>query len=229
MPKTALIIDDDPHIRRSVNLWLTRAGWACENHACGEGALTAALKARPQVIFLDVLLGDADGRRLCASMRAEARLSTVPIILISGSKTDLDDQVAGLRSGADDYVLKPLTEDYLLAKLDAVLLRYRVPKESSQTLRYLGVTIDPTARTVVSKGREVVLTRKEFDLLSAFLRQRGRVLTPASLLENVWGYEPGGYDDPRTVQVHVSRLKRKMGTDFSKKLTNVVGVGYRLG
>lgn len=229
MPKTALIVDDDPHVRRSLNTWLKRAGWSCETHTCGAGAVDAALKLTPQVIFMDVLLGDADGRRLCSAMRAEAGLSAVPIILISGSKIDRTDQVVGLRSGADDYVLKPLSEDYLLAKLDAVLLRYRAPKESSEALQYLGLTIDPTARTVLDRGREVALTRKEFDLLNAFLRQRGRVLTPASLLENVWGYEPGGYDDPRTVQVHVSRLKRKLGPKFSKTLTNVIGVGYRLG
>lgn len=228
MAKTILLVDDDAAIRRAVIAWLERAGWRVTSLPAGERALETALSLKPDMILMDVLLGDADGRELCKRMRAEPALSVVPVILISGSKTDLEDQVAGLRGGADDYLLKPLSQRLLLAKLDTVLARYRAPKEASGTLKLLGLSVDVGARTVRAGRKEIALTRKEFDLLTALLRRRGSVTKVSDLLESVWGYETEVYDDPHTVQVHVSRLKRKLGKPFASRLVSVVGHGYRL-
>lgn len=228
MSKTILLIDDDPHVRRPVIAWLKRAGWDLEVLICGENALETAGRLKPAMILMDVLLGDADGRKLCTLMRADPRLAQTPVILISGSKTELGDQVAGLRGGADDYLLKPLSEQLLLAKIDVVLARYRAPKEASQTLKHLGIAVDVGARIVKVGGRAVALTRKEFDLLTTLLRRRGHVNSVSYLLESVWGYEPETYNDPRTVQVHMSRIKRKLGRTFSSRIVSVIGLGYRL-
>lgn len=228
MSKTLLLVDDDVNIRRPVIAWLKRAGWDIEVLTCGEKVVETAGRLKPDMVLMDVLLGDADGRKLCTLLRADARLAHTPVILISGSKTELGDQVAGLRGGADDYILKPLSEHLLLAKIDVVLARYRAPKEASQTMKYLGISVDVSARLVKVGKRSVALTRKEFDLLTAMLKRRGHVNSTNFLLESVWGYESETYNDPRTVQVHMSRIKRKLGKNFSSHVVSVVGLGYRL-
>lgn len=125
-------------------------------------------------------------------------------------------------------LLKPLSEQLLLAKIDVVLARYRAPKETEQTLKHLGISVDVSSRIVKVEGREVALTRKEFDLLTALLTRRGRVNSVRFLLESVWGYEAETYNDPRTVQVHMSRIKRKLGKRFAANIVSVIGLGYRL-
>lgn len=222
-----LVGDDDPTVVAIVKAFLQNIHTVV---SCRDGneLLVKAREAEPDLILLDVVFGSMDGFRLAADLRARRETSEIPIIMISGSKMTTADMVEGLGRGADDYLLKPLDRSLLLAKIDALMRRSVPPKEFKKVLTACGLKVDLDERRVELKGREVVLTRKEFDLLTAFLQKPGRVLTPQHLLESVWGYDLETYNDTRTVQVHVSRLKSKLGPEFAKRLHSVIGVGYRL-
>lgn len=222
-----LLADDDPTIGRIVEAFL-KGRHNVVTCTDGNDLLTRVLQSKPDLILLDVVLGSMDGFRIAADLRARRETSDIPIIMISGSKMSTSDMVEGLGRGADDYLLKPLDRGLLLAKIDALMRRSAPPKEFKRVLTACGLKVDLDERRVELKGKEVPLTRKEFDLLSAFLRKPSRVLTPQHLLEAVWGYDLGTYNDTRTVQVHVSRLKTKLGPAFARRLQSVIGVGYRL-
>lgn len=224
-----LFADDDPVVSKAADIALTAAGYSVIHAYSGLEAMEKIPKSRPDVVVMDVLLGDADGRTLCRRLREDSATRGIPVILISASKTDESDMVSGLKQGADDYLTKPLKAALLAAKVEAVLRRARAPKELDPTLRRFGIELNVPERTVKVRGKEAALTRKEFDLLTVLLRNERKVLSPNYLLETVWGYETQDYNDPRTVQVHVSRLRRKLGKAFSDRLKSVIGSGYKLG
>lgn len=228
MATKVLIADDDPAILRVVDSWLKEAGFSVCRCGSGSDVIEAVRRAKPEVVLMDVLLGDANGMQLCARLRQDRATQRIPVILMSGSKTEDEDLVSGLRGGADDYLFKPLKAKVLIAKLNTILRRFAAPEELEDELSRYGLVLNVSERTVKVKGKEVPLTRKEFDLLTVFLRKAGRLLKPQYLLEAVWGYETDAYNDPHTVHVHISRLKKKLGPSFSRHITNVIGSGYRL-
>lgn len=185
-----------------------------------------AKQSPPTLILADVKLKGSDGFTLCRQLKADQRTATIPIILISGSMIDNEHQVNGLANGADDYLLKPFNPKLLVAKIQAVLRRYASPAELTDWLKVEDLILDAKAWTVTVKGKPVHLTRKEFDLLLTFLRRRGHVLHPTFLLESVWGYTQDT-DDLRTVRVHISSLRSKLG-HFGEHIINIPGVGYKL-
>jgi len=223
-----LIIDDEATILQLTEKTLEKEGYSVSTSETGKNLLERVRSFKPDLVIMDVMLRDANGVDLTMDLRKNPDTRCIPVILISGQKTDADDQIFGLAEGADDYLIKPLVPKLLAAKVQTVLRRFKTPKELGEVLKHYNLSVDVSERFVKGAGKDVKLTKKEFDLLAVFLRKQGKLLTPQFLLETVWNYEPETYNDPHTVQVHISRLKKKLGKSFADRLENVIGSGYRL-
>jgi len=223
-----LFADDDAVIRRLAHLWLTKAGHGVIECDSADRLMDKVLETQPDLILLDVLFGSSDGRKICQKLKRHPLTRHFPVILISGDRTEIPDMVSGLRVGADDYLLKPLDPRLLLAKIRSVMQRFQDPDAFDGLLRKCGLKIRLRERRIEVRGIEVHLSRKEYDLLLMLVRNPNRVLTMKYLMEAVWGYPTDVYGDPHTVEVHMSRLKKKLGADFASRVTAAVGVGYRL-
>lgn len=228
MRRTVLLIDDERDSRVVFKGMLERGGFSVLEASSAQEAVRAACKSKPDLILSDVSMPGADGVALCERIKGDPRTRAIPVVLMSGVHKGEDEQAEGIEKGADDYLPKPVSGGLLFAKLHAVLRRYAAPEELRETLRAAGLVLDVQARTVTLKGRRVPLTRKEFDLLTTFLRKPGRVVGVPYLLETVWGYDPADYNDPHTVGVHVSSLRKKLGPSLGRRIVSVSGLGYRL-
>ena len=221
--KRALIIEDDPDIAETVRYNLVAEGFATRVALNGEEGLNLALdpKQTPSLIILDLMLPGMNGMDLCRRLRREDHTRRTPIIMLT-AKTSEGDRVAGLDVGADDYIAKPFSVRELLARVRAVLRR---ADETTPELYDDGrLTIDFDDVRASCEGVAVKLTNKEFSLLSALARKRGRVIARQQLLDQVWGYSY--YGDARTLDVHIRRLRQKLGA-CGDCIETVVGVGYR--
>jgi DNA-binding response OmpR family regulator len=223
MPKPALIIEDDPDIAESLKYNLESAGFSATIAVSGEQGLKLALDTQnpPMVIVLDLMLPGMNGMELCRRLRMETQTRRTPIIMLT-AKTSEADRIAGLDVGADDYIAKPFSVKELLARVRAVLRR--VDDESGESYDDGRLTIDFADVRAACDGANVKLTNKEFQLLSALAKKRGRVVTRQQLLDQVWGY--AYYGDARTLDVHIRRLRQKLGA-CGDCIETVVGVGYR--
>jgi DNA-binding response OmpR family regulator len=223
MPKPALIIEDDPDIAESVRYNLESEGFSAIVAATGEQGLRLALDMQnpPAVIVLDLMLPGMNGMDLCRRLRRENQTRRTPIIMLT-AKTSEADRIAGLDLGADDYIAKPFSVRELLARVRAVLRR--VEDEAAEQYEDGRLTIDFADVRASCDGTNVKLTNKEFLLLSALAKKRGRVVTRQQLLDQVWGYSY--YGDARTLDVHIRRLRQKLGL-CGDCIETVVGVGYR--
>jgi two-component system, OmpR family, response regulator RegX3 len=216
-----LVVDDEMALRRLLRAYLSKAGFDVVDARDGREAIFEFERSTPDVAIVDVMLPELDGFEVVRRLRAR---SSVPIILLT-AKDQERDRVTGLELGADDYVVKPFSAPEVVARVRAQLRRSRgfgedaIPGELG-----LGrVTLDPAGRRCLLDGREVDLTRREFDLLAALVQSRGRVLTREHLLERIWETE---FVSQRTVDVHVAALRRKLGEALT--ITALRGVGYRL-
>jgi DNA-binding response OmpR family regulator len=223
MPRPALIIEDDPDIAESVKYNLESEGFSAVVASTGEQGLALALDAHnpPAIIVLDLMLPGMNGMELCRRLRRESQTRRTPIIMLT-AKTSEADRIAGLDLGADDYIGKPFSVRELLARVRAVLRR--VEEEAAERYEDGQLTIDFADVRALCNGANVKLTNKEFLLLSALARKRGRVITRQQLLDQVWGYSY--YGDARTLDVHIRRLRQKLG-GCGDCIETVVGVGYR--
>lgn len=223
MSKPALIIEDDPDIAESLKYNLESAGFGATIAATGEQGLKLALDTQnpPVLIVLDLMLPGMNGMDLCRRLRSETQTRRTPIIMLT-AKTSEADRIAGLDVGADDYIAKPFSVKELLARVRAVLRR--AEDESSGSYDDGHLTIDFADVRTACDGANVKLTNKEFQLLSVFAKKRGRVITRQQLLDQVWGYTY--YGDARTLDVHIRRLRQKLGA-CGDCIETVVGVGYR--
>jgi DNA-binding response OmpR family regulator len=223
MPKPALIIEDDPDIAESVRYNLESEGFLAIVASTGEQGLRLALDTQnpPAVIVLDLMLPGMNGMDLCRRLRRENQTRRTPIIMLT-AKTSEADRVAGLDLGADDYIAKPFSVRELMARVRAVLRR--VEDEAAERYEDGRLTIDFADVRASCDGSNVKLTNKEFQLLSTLARKRGRVVTRQQLLDQVWGYSY--YGDARTLDVHIRRLRQKLGL-CGDCIETVVGVGYR--
>ncbi len=223
MTKSALIIEDDPDIAESVKYNLESAGFTAIVASTGEQGLKLALDTQnpPMVIVLDLMLPGMNGMELCRRLRRESQTRRTPIIMLT-AKTSEADRIAGLDTGADDYIAKPFSVRELLARVRAVLRR--VDDESVERYEDGRLTIDFADVRATCDGTNVKLTNKEFQLLSALAKKRGRVVNRQQLLDQVWGYSY--YGDARTLDVHIRRLRQKLGA-CGNCIETVVGVGYR--
>ncbi|WP_440072050.1 response regulator transcription factor [Streptosporangium sp. OZ121] len=215
-----LAVDDDPAILRSLRRGLRLEGFGVETADSGERALELAGSAVPDAIVLDVSMPGLSGIEVCSRLRA--RGTEVPVLMLS-AMDEVADRVAGLAAGADDYVVKPFDLGELVLRLRALLRR--AGRAAGDAVRVGPLTVDPAARRVTVSGREVELTRREFDLLEVLARNAGVVLSRPVLLERVWGYdfEVTG----NAVDTFVGYLRRKLEAGGEPRVVHTVrGVGF---
>lgn len=221
--RSIVIVEDDEDIADSIRYNLEREGFRVRVATTGEDALNVILDGPPNLILLDLNLPHMSGFEMCRRLRAESTTARVPILMLT-ARTDESDKVLGLNLGADDYITKPFSMRELVARVNAVLRRTG-GAEAAHAVYDSGVLmIDPASFSVRCRGNEVRLTRKEFALLSELARNTGRVLTREVLLDRVWSMNY--YGDSRTLDVHIRRLRQKLG-DVTL-IETVTGIGYRL-
>jgi DNA-binding response OmpR family regulator len=217
-----LLVDDDAAIRRSVGAGLELEGFRVVRASGGRAALAAAESIHPAVILLDLAMPDLDGIEVLTRLRAAG--DDVPVCVLS-ARDEVDDRVRGLQAGADDYVVKPFALEEVAARLHALLRRR--PATPDAALAVGDIEIDPRSHTAQRAGRDLGLTRREFDLLHLFMRHPGEVLDRARLHEEVWGYsfDPG----TNVADVFVGYLRRKLESEGDERVLHTVrGVGFIL-
>jgi DNA-binding response OmpR family regulator len=225
MPTDVLVVEDEPDIRSLIVHHLERDGFRCRTAASGGEALARVRSGTPDLMVLDLMLPGMDGLEVCRRLRADPATAALPIIMLT-AKADEIDRVVGLEMGADDYLAKPFSTKELVARVRAVLRRARPVGDSARPLAVGGVSLDLARHAVSVSGRPLPLTPKEFDLLHALLAAAGRVLTREFLLNRVWGYARADEIESRTVDVHIRRLRVKLGAE-ERRITTIKGVGYR--
>jgi len=225
MPETSiLIIDDEQNIRDLVAAYMRKEGYQVYTAADGPAGLKAALKLKPQVIILDIMLPDLDGIELLVQLR---RASDAYVIILS-AKAEEADKIVGLSIGADDYLTKPFSPRELVARVKAGLRRFGAgPGAGREALTFRRIKIDAGQRKVWLDGAPVELTEAEFDLLLTLARHRGLVMSRDQLLQQIWGHDFFG--EERVIDVHIGHLRRKLGDDPAnpRLIVTVRGVGYR--
>ena len=221
---TVLVVDDDPKIRELLRLYVEREGHRTVFAADGLAALAMARRTRPSLVLLDIMLPGLDGLEVCRSLREE---SDVPILLLTARSGDAD-KVLGLDLGADDYVVKPFSPRELMARVRALLRRRARDAGEQPVLASPGLTLDPNTAELVLDGRVVGATPIEFRLLQALMGRPGRVFSRDELITAVHGDDDPGIID-RTVDVHVGRLRRKLGDDAGapRFIATVRTMGYK--
>ena len=219
--KTILVVDDAPNIVELLRLYLEGAGYATVVATDGPAAVELHRRHRPDLVILDVMLPGMDGFEVCRAIRREA---DTPVLMLT-ARTDDVDAIVGLELGADDYVTKPFNPRALVARVKAILRRTDGTVRLGRPIEVGSLRIEPRRREVFVGERGVELRAREFDLLAALARDPGAVLSRGSLLEDVWGTDFVG--ETRTVDVHVSELRKKLGPD-GPTIESVRGVGYRL-
>jgi len=216
-----LIVDDDAEIRTLLSAYFSRNGLLSTAVGDGKGMWRALDAGHFDLVVLDVMLPGDDGLTLCRELRAKSEL---PVIMLT-ARGDEDDRVMGLELGADDYIAKPFSPRELLARLRAVLRRAQ-PDTLAEKLSSAGITVDTGSREAWVDGNPVELTGLEIDLLTALLRRAGRVVPRAALLELAGRGDVSVGE--RAVDVHISRLRKKLGDDPPTRIRTVRGVGYVL-
>ena len=223
-----LIVDDDNNIAELVSLYLTKECYETMIVNDGESVKEALETFAPNLILLDLMLPGIDGYQVCREVRAESK---IPIIMLS-AKGEIFDKVLGLELGADDYMEKPFDSKELVARVKAVLRRYKEkevkPQEttkSAQTVEYPDLRVSLTDYSVVYKGESVNMPPKELELLFFLANSPNQVFTSEQLLVRIWGYDYPG--DTRTVDVHIKRIREKISDHEKWKIETVWGVGYK--
>jgi two-component system OmpR family response regulator len=218
-----LVVDDEPSIVDAVATTLRYEGYDVRQATTGRAALNAAQDSPPDLIVLDVMLPDLDGLEVTRRLRADG--IRVPILFLT-ARDSVEDKVAGLTLGGDDYVTKPFSLAELVARARAILRRTHGEPESEGTLRFADVVLDEDTREVWRAGTRVHLTATEFNLLRFFMLNPRRVLSKSQILDNVWHYDFDG--DGSVVETYVSYLRKKLEKLGPPLLHTVRLVGYAL-
>lgn len=215
-----LVVDDDRHILALLELYLKKAGFQVATCEDGSSAIARFHDCRPALVLLDVMLPGRDGWNVLHDIRME---SETPVIMLT-AKGDTDDRVQGLELGADDYISKPFDAKELIARIKAVMRR-STPVEPLRCIQLDGLSVSLENYSVVLDGRQLEMPPKEIELLYFLASHEGKVFTREQLLEQVWGFDFFG--DSRTVDVHVKRIREKIGEKHTWQLKTVWGVGYK--
>lgn len=227
-----MIVDDDSNIAELISLYLIKECFDTLIVSDGEEALSKLTVYEPDLILLDIMLPGIDGYEVCTEIR---KTNQVPIIMLS-AKTEVFDKVLGLKIGADDYMIKPFDSKELVARVKAVLRRYHptpvqaptkplTPSQTGSYVEYEDLIINITNYSVTYKGNNIEMPPKELELFYFLASQPNQVFTREQLLDRLWGYEYIG--DTRTVDVHVKRLREKLGTHPAWSIATVWGIGYK--
>jgi two-component system, OmpR family, response regulator MprA len=222
-PMRVLVVDDKRAVRDSLRRALELEGYDVELAADGEEALERlAQNGEPDAVVLDILMPKMDGLEVCRRLRREGH--RLPVLMLT-ARDEVENRVAGLDAGADDYVTKPFALEELLARLRALLRR--TTSGSGEVLRFADLELDPKTREVRRAGEQIELTRTEFSLLELFLLNPRQVLTRSVIFERVWGYDFGFSSN--SLDVYIGYLRRKTETgDRPRLIQTVRGVGYAL-
>jgi DNA-binding response OmpR family regulator len=225
-PARVLVVDDEPPIRAVVRGFLEREGMTVAEAADGPAAVERARAFEPDVVVLDIMLPGFDGLEVLRHIRAFAD----PMVIFLTARTEEIDRIVGLKVGGDDYLTKPFSPGELVARVEALLRRRRMPDPpvDRAALGVPDLAVDPARREVRVAGQAVELTTLEFAVLEALARDPGVVLTRGQLLDAAWGIDFVG--DEHVLEVHVANLRRKLGDDpgSPRFIETVRGVGYRL-
>ncbi|OGN91276.1 MAG: DNA-binding response regulator [Chloroflexi bacterium RBG_13_48_17] len=218
---TILVVDDEPNISELAKLYLEQEGYRVEGVNTGNDALLKVSSVKPSLVILDLMLPDIDGFEVCRQIRKK---SDIPILMLTARKEDVD-KIVGLELGADDYLTKPFNPRELVARVKAILRRYKSGFKSGEAIEVGNLRIDPARREATINGQPLKLRTKEFDLLATLAQNTGVVLTRDRLLEIVW--ETDYYGETRTVDIHINHLRDKLsGADAS--IETVRGIGYKM-
>ncbi len=223
MADLVLVVEDEKEIRDLVRYNLERAGFRVALAADGEEGLERIYAARPEAVILDLMLPGRSGLEVLRELRGEPATRDLPVLVLTARATEMD-KLLGFEHGADDYLTKPFSPRELVARIQALLRRAR-PERAPGLVEVGLLRIDPAAREASFRGRTLALTPREFDLLAFLARHPGRVHSREELLRKVWGYDYVG--ETRTVDVHVRRLRAKLG-ERQRLIATVTGAGYKL-
>ena len=216
-----LLVDDDTDILEIVGYNLSQEGYQISTAINGRDAIAKAKKTLPHLIIMDVMMPEMDGMEACENIRKIPELSNVIITFLTARSEDYS-QVAGFDAGADDYITKPIKQKLLVSKVKALLRRLKETEKDSETLNVGGIEINREEYKIVKDNIEIVLPRKEFELFYLLATKPGKVFKREEILDKVWGNDVivGG----RTIDVHIRKLREKIGDDFFK---TIKGVGYK--
>ncbi|NQV07430.1 response regulator transcription factor [bacterium] len=216
------IAEDDDSVFRSIDRALRFEGFAVRHAADGRSALDLVTSESPDAMILDIGMPELNGLEVCRLLRAMG--NRIPILMLT-ARVELSDRVAGLDAGADDYLVKPFALEELLARLRALLRRAAVVPDGRNLLTVADLVVDPAGRTAHRAGREIDLTKTEFDLLELLMTNAGIVLTRDVIYERIWGYDFETTSNP--LDVYVGYLRRKLESEGEARLIHTVrGVGY---
>lgn len=217
--------EDDRSIRELVIYTLRNTGFEAEGFENGTDLINAVKNKKPELVLLDIMLPDEDGISILRTIRSDISTAALPVIMVTAKGTEYD-RITGLDCGADDYITKPFGIMEMISRIKAVLRRTRNSNSNDDCLVYKNIKINRTMHIITVNDIPVELTLKEYELLSALIKNKGVVLTRDKLLEKIWGYDFDG--ETRTVDVHIRTLRSKLG-ESGDVIETVRGVGYRIG
>lgn len=221
LPEKILIVDDEPDIIEFINYNLKSKGYLTETAVNGVDAIRKARTFQPDLILLDMMMPEKDGLQTLRELRVMPDFEKTPVIFLTALR-DEKSEITGLQTGADDYITKPIKPELLATRVSAVLRRMKKDREAEERMVLGDLEINKTKFTVTYKGTEIVLAKKEFELLSLLASKPGRVFLRNEILQRVWGSEVIVGD--RTIDVHIRKIRQKSGVDL---ITTVKGVGYK--
>jgi two-component system alkaline phosphatase synthesis response regulator PhoP len=219
--KKILIADDEPDILEIIGYNLTKEGYQVSTAKDGDDAITKAKSVKPELIILDIMMPKKNGVEVCEILRSKQDFKDTRIIFLT-ALNDETSHIKGLETGADDYISKPISPKVLLSKVNALFRRIKADTDTTSAIKIGGLEIDPVKFEVIIDGKDVVLAKKEFELLYMLASRPGRVFLRNEILNQVWGNEVIVGD--RTIDVHIRKIRQKLGIDC---ITTVKGVGYK--
>jgi len=222
MSVKTLIVEDDPDICEILSFNLEQEGYDVEIFHNGQKAMDSLLSTQPDLVLLDLMLPGLNGLEFTRIIRKDENLKNLPVIMITARSEEMD-VLHGLEQGADDYITKPFRPKEVIARIKALLRRHL--RDEDKIYELGGLNVNFSKHEVDEDGKVIDLTPKEFRLLKALIDAKGRVLSRDQLLDKVWGFDY--YGDPRTVDVHVRRLRQKLD-NWAIYVETVKGFGYRI-
>ncbi|MEO7070217.1 MAG: response regulator transcription factor [Nostocoides sp.] len=223
-PVRVLVVDDEVNLTELLAMALRYEGWDVRTAASGMEAVRAAREFGPDAVVLDMMLPDFDGMEVLRRMRGET--PNVPVLFLT-AKDAVEDRIAGLTAGGDDYVTKPFSLEEVVARVRALMRRTAIVTDASSSLLAVGdLTLDEDSHEVMRAGTEVSLTATEFELLRYLMRNPKRVLSKAQILDRVWNYDFGG--QANVVELYISYLRKKIDVGRNPMIHTMRGVGYVL-